>query len=72
MLTAAGAANATGIRIRQDIRQHAERKGMTGGHSAFNWVLNNVFVDAELAGPRTLEQWEEYLGALDHRLDAGR
>ena len=39
---------------------------MTTGQFAVNWLLSNALVTAVLAGPRTLEQWTEYLGALDH------
>jgi aryl-alcohol dehydrogenase-like predicted oxidoreductase len=35
---------------------------------AFAWVLNNRFVTAAVAGPRTMEQLESYLPALDCRL----
>jgi len=59
------------LAIAQMIRRHAERKGMTAAQFALNWVLNNQIVTSVLAGPRTLEQWREYLGALKHRLDAG-
>ena len=55
--------------LAQEIRTHAEQKGMTTAQFALNWVLGNALVAAALAGPRTLEQWEEYLGALDHKLD---
>ncbi len=34
------------------------------------WVLNNRLVTAVLAGPRTEQQWREYLGALAYKLDA--
>ncbi len=55
----------------QTIRAHAEKRGMTAGQFAVNWVLNNSAVTSVLAGPRTLEQWTEYLGALKHGFDAG-
>ena len=58
------------LAIVQEIRQRAEAKGMTSGQFAVNWLLSNALVSAVLAGPRTLEQWTEYLGALDHRFDA--
>ena len=54
----------------QRIKAHAEKRGMTAGQFALNWVLNNRLVTAVLAGPRTEEQWREYLGALDHKFDA--
>jgi hypothetical protein len=55
--------------IAQKIKQHAEAKGMTSGDYAVNWVLANPIVTSVLAGPRTLEQWKAYLGALDHGFD---
>ena len=41
---------------------------MTAGQFALNWVLENPLVSSVLAGPRTPAQWDEYLGALAHRL----
>jgi aryl-alcohol dehydrogenase-like predicted oxidoreductase len=52
--------------IAQTIKTHAERKGITPGQFAFAWVLNNRFVTAPIAGPRTEAQFEDYLGALDY------
>ena len=56
--------------IAQRIKAHAEKRGMTAGQFALNWVLNNQLVTSVIAGPRTEEQWRDYLGALDHRFDA--
>jgi len=58
------------LRIAQLLREHAERKGMTTGQFAVNWLLENALVTAVVAGPRTFDQWMEYLGALDHAFDA--
>jgi aryl-alcohol dehydrogenase-like predicted oxidoreductase len=58
------------LAIAQKIKAHAERRGMTAGQFAFNWVLNCGAVSSVLAGPRTLEQWQGYLGALEHRFTA--
>jgi aryl-alcohol dehydrogenase (NADP+) len=58
------------LRIASQLREHAERKGMTTGQFAVNWLLGNALVTSVLAGPRTLDQWTEYLGALDHGFDA--
>jgi aryl-alcohol dehydrogenase-like predicted oxidoreductase len=54
----------------QTLKAHAEKKGMTATQFAFNWVLANRIVSSVIAGPRTLEQWEGYLGALGRTLDA--
>ncbi len=58
------------IAIAQKIKTHAEARGMTPGQFAFNWVLNNQFVTAAIAGPRTMAQWQDYLGALSHDFEA--
>ena len=58
------------LALAQEVKAHAEAKGMTTGQFALNWVLNNALITAVLPGPRTLEQWRESLGALEHRLDA--
>ncbi len=54
------------LAIAQTIRRHAEERGITSGQFAFAWVLNNRFVTAAIAGPRTFEQWSDYLGGLDY------
>jgi aryl-alcohol dehydrogenase-like predicted oxidoreductase len=58
------------LAIAQKIKAHAEKKGMSAGHFAFNWVLANKTVTSVIAGPRTLEQWNDYLGALGKPFDA--
>ena len=49
--------------IAQKLKAHAEKRGITPGQFATAWVLNNAFVTAAIAGPRTMEQFEDYLGA---------
>lgn len=56
--------------LAQKIKAHAEKRGMTAGQFALNWVLNNRLVTSVLVGPRTEEQWREYLGALQHAINA--
>ena len=56
--------------IAQKIKAHAERKGMKPGHFAFNWVLANPIVSSVIAGPRTMEQWSDYLAGLGQRFDS--
>ncbi len=52
------------LQIAQRLKAHAEAKGWTAGQFALNWVLANDLVTSVIAGPRTLEQWTEYVGAL--------
>ena len=55
---------AESLAIAAKIKSHAERRGMSAAEFAFNWVLNSGAVTSVLAGPRTMEQWLAYLGAL--------
>ena len=57
------------LAIAQKLKAHAEAKGMTAGDFAVNWVLANPLVTSVIAGPRTMEQWTAYLGALEHGFD---
>ena len=52
------------IALAQRIKAHAEARGSTASHYAIKWVLNNALVNSVIAGPRTFEQWTDYLGAL--------
>ncbi len=52
--------------IADKLKAHAEARGATLVHWATAWVLNNRAVTSSIAGPRTFEQWESYLGALGY------
>lgn len=56
--------------IAQTLRDHAQARGVTAAEFAFAWVLNNASISAVIAGPRTEEQWDSYIKALDFRLTA--
>lgn len=56
--------------IAQKIKAHAEKRKITPGQFAVAWVLNNQIVTAPIAGPRTEEQFDDYLGALDYTFTA--
>jgi aryl-alcohol dehydrogenase-like predicted oxidoreductase len=55
------------LSLAQEIKRHAESRGITTGQFAVAWVLANKLVTSAIAGPRTLEQWEDYIPALDYR-----
>jgi aryl-alcohol dehydrogenase (NADP+) len=59
------------LRLAQKVKARAEKRGMTAGQFAFLWVLANPFVSSVIAGPRTMEQWTDYLGALKHSWNTG-
>ena len=56
--------------LAQEIKAHAEKQGITAGQFAINWVLNNRLITAAIAGPRTMEQWDDYVGALAYSFTA--
>ena len=56
--------------IARELRAHAEARGITPGQFATAWVLANRFVTAAIAGPRTEEQWQDYLGAVAYAFTA--
>ncbi|WP_158930391.1 aldo/keto reductase [Acidisphaera sp. S103] len=58
------------LHIAREIAEHARAKGVSPGQFALAWVLNNQLVTAAIGGPRTEEQWEDYVEALSCRLDA--
>ena len=56
--------------LAQEIKAHAEARGMTAAQFAFAWVIRNRYVTAAIAGPRTEAQFADYLGALEVDLTA--
>jgi aryl-alcohol dehydrogenase (NADP+) len=56
--------------IAAELKRHAEARGITAGQFAVAWVLNNAIVTSAIAGPRTYQQWTDYLGALDYDFTA--
>jgi aryl-alcohol dehydrogenase-like predicted oxidoreductase len=58
------------LEIARRLKAHAEKKGLSAVDYAVNWVLNNRIVSSVIAGPRTLEQWQGYVGAIGKRFDA--
>ena len=61
---------AESIAMAQSIKAHAERKGLTATQFALAWVLRNRIISSVIGGPRTLEQWNDYLSAIGKTLDA--
>jgi aryl-alcohol dehydrogenase-like predicted oxidoreductase len=61
---------AESLRFAQEIKEHAQARGITAGQFAVAWLLNNRLVTSVIAGPRTQEQWEDYPKALDYRFTA--
>ena len=58
------------LAIAEKLKAHAESRGISLIHFAVAWVLNNAAVAASIVGPRTFEQWTDYLGAVDYKWTA--
>jgi aryl-alcohol dehydrogenase-like predicted oxidoreductase len=56
--------------VAQTIKRHAEQRGISPVQFAIAWLLNNRLITAPIAGPRTMEQFEAYLSALDYSFTA--
>ena len=52
------------IAIAQTLKTHAEKTGRTPLQFALAWLWANEVVTSVIAGPRTLEQWQDYVNAL--------
>jgi aryl-alcohol dehydrogenase-like predicted oxidoreductase len=51
--------------IAQKLQAHAQARGVTLAQFATAWVLAHRAVSSVIAGPRTLEQWQAYLPAVE-------
>jgi len=58
------------LAIAQTLKAHCDSKGVALAHFATAWVLAHKAVSAVIAGPRTLQQWQSYFGALDCTISA--
>jgi len=57
------------LEIARKIAERAAGKGITTTAFAIAWVLRNRLISAPIVGPRTEEQWDAYLPALEATID---
>jgi len=50
--------------IAETLKAHAEKTGRTITQFALAWLWANDAITSVIAGPRTLAQWQDYLGAV--------
>lgn len=55
------------LHIAKLLADHAASVGVGAGQFALAWVLHNRLITGAVTGPRTLEQWTDYAGALAYR-----
>ena len=53
------------LHVANAIRDRVESRGYSVADFATAWVINNALVTSAIAGPRTFEQWRDYVRALD-------
>ena len=58
------------LAVAAKIAARAVERGTDAARLATAWVLNNRLVTCVVAGPRTLEQWRDYVAALEVRFSA--
>jgi aryl-alcohol dehydrogenase (NADP+) len=56
------------LSLAKELSVYAESRGLTVVQFAIAWVLRNQLITGVVAGPRTIEQWEGYLPALEVQL----
>ena len=58
------------LEIARKVAERAKAKGVSTIAFAIAWVLRNRLISSAICGPRTEEQWDAYVPALDAVLDA--
>lgn len=58
------------LHVAQQVKARAEAVGIVASQFATAWVLNNALITGVVAGPRTMAQWQDYVGALDYSFTA--
>ena len=53
------------LALSQAFTAHAQSRGLAPSQLAIAWALNNRLVTGVIGGPRTLDQWQDYIAALD-------
>lgn len=53
------------LALAQKMAQYARQRGIAPTALALAWVWNNALVHGLVGGPRTLDQWQQYLDALN-------
>lgn len=52
------------------LKEHAQQRGLSSTQFAIAWALNNKLISGVIGGPRTLEQWHDYLAAMSVAITA--
>jgi len=61
---------AESLSVAAALKAHAQERGLSPTQFAIAWAMNNRLVSGVIGGPRTLEQWRDYVEALSVQLTA--
>jgi aryl-alcohol dehydrogenase (NADP+) len=61
---------AESLSVASALKAYAQERGLSPTQFAIAWAMNNRLVSGVIGGPRTLEQWRDYVEALSVRLTA--
>jgi aryl-alcohol dehydrogenase (NADP+) len=56
------------LEVAAQLKAYAQTRGLSPTQFAIGWALNNKLVSGVIGGPRTLEQWHDYVAALSVKL----
>jgi aryl-alcohol dehydrogenase (NADP+) len=56
------------LEIANALKAHAQSRGLSPTQFAIAWALNNRLLSGVIGGPRTLDQWKDYVAALSVEL----
>lgn len=58
------------LEVASELKAYAQSRGLSPTQFAIGWALNNKLMSGVIGGPRTLEQWQDYVDALAVKLTA--
>lgn len=58
------------MNVANELKAYAQSRGLSPTQFAIAWALNNQCISGVIGGPRTLEQWQDYVLSLDVKITA--
>ena len=58
------------MNVANELKAYAQSRGLSPTQFAIAWALNNRCISGVIGGPRTLDQWQDYVLSLNVQLTA--
>jgi aryl-alcohol dehydrogenase-like predicted oxidoreductase len=58
------------LNVANELKAYAQSRGLSPTQFAIAWALNNRCLSGVIGGPRTLEQWQDYVLSLNVNITA--